>query len=253
MKKTPEEAPISVEYCPLSAHVIRAFAEVNTLADRFHPIERDEVMFAIIRIISRELNAGTVQVVYRTDMSAIGSHYGHVFADILSIARLLPTTGNAFTMMVLAETHTERTEAGRALMKQILTLLQLQQQGDVHLATIGGFDLVYEGARFCRGDGYRYETLLQRTDPEYEIELAITVTPLGAISRLEHTLDGFDDEQRQYRRRLEEAQRRLASYQTRTGALFQFANELDAKPKQLRDVDGDLAAEVIEDADHVTA
>lgn len=66
----------------------------------------------------------------------------------------------------------------------------------MHLATIGGFDLVYEGERFGKGDGYRFETLLQRTGAEYEVDLSITVTPLGAISRLEHALDGFDDEQR---------------------------------------------------------
>lgn len=169
------------------------------------------------------------------------------------IARLRPTTGDTFTMMVLGQNHTERKEAGRALMREILTLLQLQQEGEVHLATIGGFDLVYDGERFGKGDGYRYETLLQRTGAEYEIDLSITVTPLGAISRLEHALDGFDEEQRQYRRRLEEAELRLASYQSRTGGLFQFATELDAKRKQLRDVEDDLAAEVIAEAEEARA
>ncbi len=89
------------------------------------------------------------------------------------IARLRPTNGDAFTMTVLGQDHTERKEAGRALMKEILTLLQLQQEGEVHLATIGGFDLVYEGERFGKGDGYRFETLLQRTGAEYEIDLAL--------------------------------------------------------------------------------
>ena len=165
------------------------------------------------------------------------------------IERLRPTAGDAFAMLVLGQNHTERKEAGRALMKEILTLLQLQQEGEVHLATIGGFDLVYEGERFGKGDGYRFETLLQRTGAEYEVDLSITVTPLGAISRLEHALDGFDEDQRQYRRRLEEAERRLASYRTRTGGLFQFATELDAKRKQLREVEDDLAADVIAEAD----
>lgn len=165
------------------------------------------------------------------------------------IARLRPTTGNAFAMLVLGQNHTERKDAGRALMKEILTLLQLQQEGEVHLATIGGFDLVYEGERFGKGDGYRFETLLQRTGAEYKIDLSITVTPLGAISRLEHALDGFGEEQRQYRRRLDEAERRLVSYQTRTGGLFQFATELDAKRKQLREVEDELAADLIAEAD----
>lgn len=51
---------------------------------------------------------------------------------------------------------------GRALMKEILTLVQLQQEGEVHIATVGGFDLVYDGEKFGRGDNYHYQTLLQR-------------------------------------------------------------------------------------------
>ena len=169
------------------------------------------------------------------------------------IARLKPTGGDAFTIVVLGQEYTERKEAGRALMKEILTLLQLQQEGEVHLATIGGFDLVYEGERFGKGDGYRFETLLQRTGAEYEIDLAITVTPLGAISRLEHALDGIDEEQRQYRRRLKEAERRLNSYQSRIGGAFQFGDELGAKKKQLREIEEELAASAITEADQIAA
>ena len=40
--------------------------------------------------------------------------------------RLQPTSGDVFSMTVLGENHTERKEAGRALMKEILTLPQLQ-------------------------------------------------------------------------------------------------------------------------------
>lgn len=169
------------------------------------------------------------------------------------IARLKPTGGDRFKMAVLGAEHSERKAAGRALMKEILTLLQLQQEGEVHLASIGGFDLVYDGKRFGKGDAYRYETLLQRTGADYEIDLVITVTPLGAISRLEHGLDGFEEETRQYRRRLEEAERRLISYRCRMGGAFQFADELGAKRKQLRDVEGELAASALANADQVAA
>ncbi|WP_210204681.1 hypothetical protein, partial [Agrobacterium pusense] len=72
--------------------------------------------------------------------------------------RLEPTSGGTFTMSVGGKAQTERKEAGRALMKEILTLIQNQQEGQVQLATIGGFHLVYEGERFAKGDGYRYET-----------------------------------------------------------------------------------------------
>ncbi|QCM08690.1 lactate dehydrogenase (plasmid) [Agrobacterium tumefaciens] len=160
------------------------------------------------------------------------------------IARLKPTGGDAFTMTVLGQEYTERKEAGRALMKEILTLLQLQQEGEVHLATIGGFDLVYDGERFGKGDDYRYETLLQRTDADYEIDLAITVTPLGAISRLEHALSGFDEEQHQYRRRLEEAERRLVSYRSRDGGAFAFADDLKEKRLKLQAIEAQLAADL---------
>ena len=163
------------------------------------------------------------------------------------ITRRQSTSGDAFTMTVLGQAYEERKETGRALMKEILTLLQLQQEGEVHLATIGGFDLVYEGERFGKGDGYRYETLLQRTGADYEIDLAITVTPSGAISRLEHALSGFDEEQRQYHRRLEEAERRLVSYSSRDGGAFAFADDLKEKRLKLQAIEAQLAADLVED------
>ncbi len=159
-------------------------------------------------------------------------------------ARLRSTAGDAFTMMVLGQEYTERKEAGRALMKEILTLLQLQQEGEVHLATIGGFDLVYEGERFGKGDGYRYETLLQRTGADCEIDLAITATPLGAISRLEHALGGFEEELYQHRRRLEDAERRLVSYRSRDGGAFAFADDLEQKRLKLRAIEAQLATDL---------
>ncbi len=165
------------------------------------------------------------------------------------IERLVPTSGDAFTMVVTGEPFTYRKDAGRALMKEILTLVQLQQQGEVHIASIGGFDLVYTGETFGRGNNYHYQTLLQRTGADFEIDLAVTVTPLGAISRLEHALDGFEEERERYRQRLEEYRRRLTSYQSRQGGEFSFADELTDKRKKLRDVEEALAASVREDAE----
>nr|BAB16212.1 riorf93 [Rhizobium rhizogenes] len=165
------------------------------------------------------------------------------------IGRLVPTAGDAFALKVLGKDYDERKEAGRALMKEILTLLQLQQEGEVHLASIGGFDLVYQGERFGKGDGYRYATTLQRTGADYEIDLAVTVTPLGAISRLEHALGGFEEERERYRHRLDEARRRLVSYRSREGGTFAFADELAEKRRQLRDVDDALAAASVQNDD----
>jgi hypothetical protein len=50
-------------------------------------------------------------------------------------------------MTALAKPYTGRKEAGGAVTKEILTRVQLQQEGEVHLATIGEFDLVFDGER----------------------------------------------------------------------------------------------------------
>ncbi len=163
------------------------------------------------------------------------------------IERLVTTNGDAFAMTVTKKSYAERKEAGRALMKEILTLVQLQQQGETVIASIGGFDLEYSGERFGQ-DGYRYTTVLLLTGADHEIELPVTVTPLGAVARLEHALSGFGEEQERYRQRLADARRRLASYQCRDGGEFAFAGELADKRRALREVEDALAAEVRNDA-----
>ncbi|UWU39061.1 helicase-related protein (plasmid) [Rhizobium sophoriradicis] len=157
------------------------------------------------------------------------------------IERLIPTTGDAFTMHVGNDTFVERKLAGRALMKEILTLVQLQQEGEAINGTIGGFDLAYHGERFGK-DGYRYETLLHRTGDGYVIDLAVTTTPIGAISRIEHALDGFEHERESHHHRLAEARRRLGSYAPRLGESFSFEAELALKCDLLAEIEKELAA-----------
>ncbi|MBR1025204.1 N-6 DNA methylase [Bradyrhizobium viridifuturi] len=157
------------------------------------------------------------------------------------ITRLVPTGGGAFTMAVKGTRFDERKLAGRALMQEILTLVQLQHEDGVVIASIGGFDVTFEGERIGR-DGYHYVTMLQRTGAQFEIELPMTVTPLGAVARLEHPLTNFGGEQENHRRRLAEAERRLASYRGRVGEAYAFAAELNLKRAQLADVEADLAA-----------
>lgn len=156
------------------------------------------------------------------------------------IARRIPTSGDAFEMAVTGDRYGERKLAGRALLKEILTLVQLQQEGESVIASIGGFDLEYSGERFGR-DGYRYTTMLQRTGADYEIELPVTVTPLGAIARLEHAIDDFEGERERMSQRLADARRRLASYASRDGGEFAFASELAEKRRQLAEVEKALA------------
>lgn len=159
------------------------------------------------------------------------------------IERLVPTAGDAFSMTVGGTLHSERKPAGRALMKQILTLVQLQQEGKVSIGAIGGFEVDYCGEQFGK-DGYRYTTMLVRTGAETEIELPVTATPLGAIARLEHALAGFGDEQERARNRLAEAERRLGSYRSRQGGEFAFSDELTDKRRQLAEIEKALAQDV---------
>jgi len=158
--------------------------------------------------------------------------------------RLLPTAGNAFGMTVAQERLTERKLAGRALMKEILTLVQLQHKGECVIASIGGFELTYSGQRFGQ-DGYRYSTAMIRTGTETEIELPVTTTPLGAIARLEHVLAGLEQEQAQYRHRLSDAEQRLASYRARDGGEFTFSAELTEKRQKLGEIEKSLAEDIV--------
>lgn len=157
------------------------------------------------------------------------------------IKRHLPTVGDDFKMAVGKVEYDERKLAGRALMKEILTLVQLQQEGDFTIAAIGGFALEYRGERFGR-DGYQYATMLNRTGADYEIELPVTATPGGAVMRLEHALSTMEAERFGYRNRLSDAERRLASYRPRLGEAFAFGAELALKRDELADIERDLAA-----------
>ncbi|KPH78313.1 N-6 DNA methylase [Bosea vaviloviae] len=159
------------------------------------------------------------------------------------IERLAPTAGDAFVMIVMGTAYVERKEAGRALLKEVLTLVQMRQEGEVTIATIGGFDLEFSGARGGR-DGYRYETMLLRTGTDHEIDLPVTVTPLGAVSRLEHVLGDFEGERERHRQRLAEAQRRLASYRSRKGGEFAFGTELAEKRRQLVEIETGMASDL---------
>ena len=163
------------------------------------------------------------------------------------IERRIATAGDAFAMTIAGQSITERKPAGRALMREIMTLVHLREEGEKTIAMIGGFDLVFSGERFGRDD-FRYEVTLARTVIDTEIDLALTVTPLGAIARIEHVLAGFEDERAQHRFRLDDANRRLASYQSRTGGDFGFDDELAGKRRQLAAIEADLAGEVIREA-----
>lgn len=158
------------------------------------------------------------------------------------IERLVPTYGDDFCMSVTGDAFVERKFAGRALMKEILTLVQLRHDGEQVIASIGGFDLAFAGERFGN-DSFHFTTMLRLTGAEREVELPVTATPLGAVARLEHALSLFDGERDNYARRLEDASRRLAAYQPRVGEAFALAAELKLKRQLLAEIEADLAAE----------
>ncbi|MEQ8376620.1 MAG: N-6 DNA methylase [Roseibium aggregatum] len=166
------------------------------------------------------------------------------------IERRIPTSGDAFAMTVGGQPFTERKPAGRTLMKEIMTLVHLREEDETTIARIGGFDLVFSGQRFGQDD-FRYDVTLARCGAETGIDLALTVTPLGAISRTEHVLSGFEEERAQYRFRLDDAKRRLASYQSRQGGEFGFEEELAEKRRQLAEIEADLTDEVLKEGKKV--
>jgi hypothetical protein len=157
------------------------------------------------------------------------------------IARLVPTAGDGFAMSVRGTAYRERKLAGRALMQEVLTLVQLQHEKETFIASIGGFDLAFDGQRLGP-DGYHYTTFLRRTGAEFEIELPVTVTPLGAIARLEHALSNFDGEREACRHRLADARKRLATYGVRVGEAFAFDAEFGLKRAELVALEAELAA-----------
>ncbi|WP_428645598.1 DEAD/DEAH box helicase family protein [Roseibium sp.] len=185
----------------------------------------------------------------RRDIDHAKRRIGHIDTDI---AKRIETRGESFSMTVKGKVFQERKDAGRALMKEILTLVQLQQECDAIIGQIGGFDLVFDGQRLGQDD-FRYEVILARTELDQEVDIALTVTPLGVVSRLEHALSEFEDERAQYRLRLEDGERRLASYQSREGGEFGFESELSEKRAKLAKIEESLAADVIEEANSVAA
>jgi hypothetical protein len=157
------------------------------------------------------------------------------------VARHRPTRGDAFEMTVKGRGYTERKAAGRALMQLAMELVQSRAEGERLIATIGGFEVSYHGRRYALGK-YHYDVALLRTRLEHEVELPVTLTPLGAIARLEHILAGFGSEIELYERRGDAARNRLAGFEPRLGEAFALEGELELKRRELAEIEAALAA-----------
>lgn len=176
------------------------------------------------------------------DAEATVKHATRRFAEITEdLARRNPTAGDAFRMVVAGTVFDERKAAGQALMTEILARVQGRQQGKKTLAIIGGFELRFDGRVFGR-DQYLFDTFLLRTGFEHEIELDMTVAPIGAVRKLEHALSSFESDLAHQEVRIADAERRIASYRPRLGGAFGLDGELKLKRARLAEIERDLAA-----------
>jgi hypothetical protein len=82
--------------------------------------------------------------------------------------------------------------------------------------------------------------MLKWTGADYEIELSVTVTPIGAVARLEHALLKIGAERLSYRNRLGDAEPRLSSYR-RLGEVFALSAGLAPTRNELGLVEQGLA------------
>jgi hypothetical protein len=157
------------------------------------------------------------------------------------IAQYVPTTGDRFAMVVHGKQFGERKAAGHALMTGILTSVQMRHEGPSSLGSIAGFDIIFTGQRHGH-EGYAYTTAIKRNDFDHEIALDMTVSPLGAIARLEHVPANFDHELRENQSMLGDAERRFSTYSSCVGEAFTFEGDLEFKRSELRTIEVNLAA-----------
>ena len=147
------------------------------------------------------------------------------------IERRKATAAEAFAASVKGAAFMERKEAGRALMKEILTLVQVQQEEEIVVASIGEFDLVFQGERFGR-EGYRYTTMLVRTGASSRSSSPLR-SRRWAQSPASNTRFPTSRANRRHTERLNDARRRLDTYGARVGEAFAFDAELGLKRAEL--------------------
>ncbi|HUZ92141.1 MAG TPA: helicase-related protein, partial [Methylocella sp.] len=158
------------------------------------------------------------------------------------ITHRISTRGDLFTMQVEGKSFAERKEAGAALLKTIRTREFEGKEGEWPLGAIGGFNLIVT-ASVPRGLKFaRIELTIQRTGRADEIAYDSDITALGLISRLEYCLGRFEVELTEQKRAAADAAHRLPPYRQRLGAPFAFAEEIDAKRRELDEINASLAA-----------
>ena len=161
---------------------------------------------------------------------------------IADLARRVPTRGEAFSMEIEGRTLTLRKPAGASLLTKIRLAAREREPRRWTVGRIGGFDLTCEVRSSLRDARLEPELTLERTDYAQPIDLDAETTAAGLLARLEHVVDRMDAELDDQRRRVADAQARLAGYEPRLGEAFPLQGELDAKLAQLADIEANLAA-----------
>jgi hypothetical protein len=157
----------------------------------------------------------------------------------LDIARRPTTHGDAFAMSWEGRTVTDRRVAGDLLLSKLRLAERARKEADIPLGMLGGFDLVCSAGRgFARE--FQASLVLRRAEGQ-EIQIESDLTPLGLIARLEHTLDRFELDLEDQKRRVREAATRFAGYEEHLGQPFPLQAELDTKKGQLAALETDLA------------
>ena len=145
-------------------------------------------------------------------------------------------------MEIEGRTLTLRKPAGASLLTKIRLAAREREPRRWTVGRIGGFDLTCEVRSSLRDARLEPELTLERTDYAQPIDLDAETTAAGLLARLEHVVDRMDAELDDQRRRVADAQARLAGYEPRLGEAFPLQGELDAKLAQLADIEANLAA-----------
>jgi hypothetical protein len=157
------------------------------------------------------------------------------------IERRVITRGERFAMVIQDRAYTDRKSAGGALLR-LIAEAGWESRKNTAVGSIGGFDLAIGVSRDLRMRATEAVLILQ-CDTRQRIELPDEPTPLGVIARLEAALDRFETDQREQEERLCAARTRLADYESRIGAAFEFEAELTAKRAEHDHLEAELAAQ----------
>lgn len=156
------------------------------------------------------------------------------------LTRREPTKAAAFVMEVEGRRQTERKAAGAAVLGALRAHRLAGEEGTWRLGRIGGFNLIAESRRLTRG--FDLCLLLDRTNRQQEIELDGELTALGLVARLEYHLGRFEMELAEFQRRLAEAEVQLPAFEARLTERFEFQDELEAKRREMMELEAALAA-----------